>query len=158
MDKILLDYLEKNKIAYIIHKHPAVFTVEESKKIKKHLPNVLHTKNLFLKDTNSNFYLVSMLAEKRLDMKKLASFFDVKKLTFGSAEELKKHLNITPGSVSIFCMIYQVSVKLILDEQVWKAEKVGFHPNDNKATLELTHENLKKFYNSLQAKKIILDL
>ena len=158
MDKTLLEYLDKNKIAYIIHKHPAIFTVAEHKKLMKENPNYMHTKNLFLKDTNNDFYLVSMFAEKRLDMKKLASFFDVKKLTFGSAEELKKYLNITPGSVSIFCMIYANLVRLIIDEQVWKAKKVGFHPNDNKATLELTHENLKKFYNSLKAEKIILDL
>ena len=35
---------------------------------------------------------------------------------------------------------------------------VGFHPNINTSTLELKHEDLKKFYDSLKAEKYILEL
>ena len=43
----------------------------------------------------------------------------IKKLHFASPEELKQHLNLTPGSVSIFGMIHPNSsqVILIIDKQ-----------------------------------------
>ena len=55
-------------------------------------------------------------------------------------------------------MIYSRDVELIIDKEVWGAEKVGFHPNTNIATLELKHEDLKKFYDSLRSEKRIMEL
>ncbi len=102
-----------------------------------------------------------MNAYKRLDIKKLRDLLHAKnKLFFASSQELKEKLNLTPGSVSIFGMIYGQNngVCLIIDKQVWLAKKVGFHPNINTATLELTHENLEKFVNSLTCIKKTLSL
>ncbi|MCA9485735.1 MAG: prolyl-tRNA synthetase associated domain-containing protein [Nanoarchaeota archaeon] len=161
MEPKLKSYLEKNKISYMEHKHLAVFTVEEAKKIKDKLPTFFHTKNLFLKDEDKNYFLVCMDAYKKLDIKILKQELEAKKkLSFCSPEILKEKLNLTPGSVSIFGMINASpgSVKLIIDKEVWDAEKVGFHPNINTATLELTHENLKKFVETLENEYMIIDL
>src|SRR3989344_7490859 len=107
MDQTLKSYLEKYSINYKEYTHEAVFTVEESKKIDKQIHSVLPTKNLFLKDEAGNYFLVSMYANKRLDLKSLANKINAKKkLSFGSSEQLKERLNLTPGSVSIFGMIY----------------------------------------------------
>ncbi len=157
MESKLKEYLEDTKINYKIHYHPAVFTVRESEKLKQ-ANTGKHTKSLFLKDDNGKFYLVSMEAEKKLDTKKLKKHLNVKELTFASPEELKKNLNATPGSVSIFNMIYSNSVHLILDKKIWDAESVGFHPNVNTATLELDHQNFVKYYESLNCKKEMLYL
>ena len=157
MDNRLKSYLKKQDIDYKIHKHSAVFTVDESKKINISIPG-LHCKTLFLKDNNSNYYLIGMEANKRLDIKKLRKHLDIKKLQFASPEELKKYLDLTPGSVSIFGMINAQEVMLILDKQVWFAEIVGFHPNINTSTLEISHHNLEKFYNSIKADKKIIEL
>lgn len=161
MDSKLKSYLEKYSIIYKIHNHPAVFTVAEHSKLIDKMPNVLHTKTLFLKDESNNFYLVGMYAHKQLDLKALKEKLNAKKkLSFASPEQLKEKLNLTPGSVSIFGMIYAKpgSVYFIIDKQVWGAPLVGFHPNINTATLELSHESLEKFYFSLNAKKQIVAL
>ena len=157
MEQALKKYLEKHHISYKEYPHQAVFTVEESKNIKAKIPGK-HTKCLFLKDSNNQFYLIALPAQKRLDTKSLRKKFNVKKLYFASTEELKQHLNLTPGSVSIFGMIYAKSVYLIIDKELWGAEITGFHPNINTATITLTHDNLEKFYNSLKTKKDILEL
>lgn len=157
MDQTLLSYLDNLGIKYKPYTHPAVFTVAESKKLKQNVPG-LHTKSLFLKDENNKFYLICMPGEKRLNIKQLEKELALKKLTFASSEELKEHLNLIPGSVSIFGMIYVKDVILIVDKQLWRAEKVGFHPNVNTATLEISHEGLEKFCNSLNAEKHILEL
>lgn len=156
MEEKLENYLKRNSVNYVLHEHPAIFTVEESKKLVKN-KTYLHTKSLFLKDENGNFYLVSLPADKRLDMKFLENHFSLKKLKFGSPEELKDKLNLTPGSVSLFGMINSAEVFLIVDMKVWTAERSGFHPNINTSTLEINHDNLQKFYNSLNCRKEIID-
>ena len=159
MDATLIKYLDNLGIKYKIHEHAAVFTVEESKKLENKLPNIAYTKNLFLKDEAEKFYLVCVQADKRLNLKALKENLGAKKkLSFGTAYQLKEKLNLTPGAVSIFGMIYAKDVILVIDEEIWRAEKVGFHPNINTATLELTHENLEKFVNSLKSRPLILDL
>jgi Ala-tRNA(Pro) deacylase len=159
MDQNLLDYLQRYGIKYLIHKHPAVFTVKESKKLIKD-KSYFHTKSLFLKDENGKFYLVCMNANKRLDIKNLKKKLFIKELHFASSEDLNSELNLAPGSVSIFGMIYAKpsSIILLVDKEVWGAETTGFHPNINTATLEISHENLEKFCNSLKCKKEIIAL
>lgn len=157
MDSKLKSYLEKYSIIYDTHEHPAVFTVEESKSIKLKILG-LHTKCLFLKGDNSTFYLVALPALKRLDTKSLRQHLKLKKLSFASSEELKEHLNLTPGSVSIFGIMHSKLVYLILDKEIWDAPLTGFHPNINTSTITLTHKNLEKFYNSIKTKKEIISL
>ena len=113
----LKEYLEAHKIKYKEHKHPAVFTVEQSKKIKLTYTG-MHTKSLFLKDNKGNFYLISMNANKKLDTKILKKYLNIKKLHFASPEELKSKLNVTPGSVSIFSIINDKNneINLFLDK------------------------------------------
>ena len=79
-------------------------------------------------------------------------------ITLAVPEELKKELHLTPGSVSIFGMIYSLSVFLIIDKVLWSSALVGFHPNMNTSTLVLDHENLVKFYNSISARKEVIEL
>lgn len=157
MDKNLEKYLKDNKISYIEHKHQAVFTVEESKTMKESIPT-MHTKCLFLKDENSSFYLVCMNAFKRLDTKIIKNEFNIKQLNFASPEELKTQLNVTPGSVSLFAMIYAKNVKLVIDNEIWLAKSAGFHPNINTSTLEINHSQLEKFINSLKCEKKIISI
>ena len=157
MDSTLKSYLEKHNIQYQSYEHPAVFTVEESKKTKEQIP-AAHAKCLFLKSNENKFYLVGMQADKRLDINALQKSLQVKKLRFASAEELKEHLKLTPGSVSIFGLIHSSSVVFLLDQEVWRSDSVGFHPNINTATLVIDHENLEKYYNSLPNEKQVINL
>jgi Ala-tRNA(Pro) deacylase len=159
MDEHLKDYLQKHKIDYILHKHNAVFTVDESKNNLeiKNIPGV-RTKSLFLKDEKNQYYLVCMPGEKRLNIKALKAQLNVKEIHFSSPAELRTELHLTPGSVSIFGMIHAKNTILIIDKSVWDAEVTGFHPNINTATLEVNHADLERFVNSLNQKKLILEL
>ncbi|MBS3091260.1 prolyl-tRNA synthetase associated domain-containing protein [Candidatus Pacearchaeota archaeon] len=157
MDEKLFEYLKKHGIEYKEHKHPAVFSVEETEKLNLDF-QFMHTKSLFLKDDKSRFYLVCMDAFKRLDMKFLRKHLHVNKLHFSSSGELKEKLNLTPGSVSIFGLINSKDVFLILDRSIWEADSVGFHPNINTSTLEINHENFEKYVNLLSIRNEIVKL
>ena len=158
MDIKLKEYLERNGIKYKEFQHPAIFTVAESAKIKDKIPG-MHCKCLFLEDNLERFYLVGMPAEKRLNIKKLEKYFEVKKIRFGSEEELKEKLHLAPGSVSIFGMINtEGRVLLIFDKEVWDANYIGFHPNINTSTIVIDHANLIKFVDSLKTKHEVIEL
>lgn len=157
MDSNLKIYLAKHNIEYQIYTHKAVFTVEQSSSIKQKIPGK-HTKCLFLKDSRNQFYIIAIEANKRLDTKSLKKKLKIKKLNFGSPEELKQQLNLTPGSVSIFGLIYNPSVYLIIDSDLYKAAKVSFHPNINTSTLVLNHDSLEKFLSTLKVKIEIMEL
>ncbi len=149
MDKSLKDFLDNNKITYEEFTHPAIFTVAEGKKLKENLPG-LHCKCLFLYDEQKRYYLLGMQANARCDLKGLRKQLGVKKLQFGSEEKLWDYLKVKPGSVSIFAMIHaEDKVKLLLSKEVWDADKVGFHPNVNTATIVVDHANLVKCVEAL---------
>ncbi|MFW9901887.1 MAG: YbaK/EbsC family protein, partial [Candidatus Thorarchaeota archaeon] len=100
MEDSLKEWLEKNKIQYILHTHPAVFTVPEAKIHCGHIPGT-HCKNLFLKNKKSGqLYLVTIPHENRLDLNQFRKMIGAPKIRFAGPEELLETLGITPGAVS----------------------------------------------------------
>jgi Ala-tRNA(Pro) deacylase len=139
MDQLLENWLADHSIEYVLHRHPYVYTVEEARLHCSHIPG-LHCKNLFLKDSVAKkFYLITLPATKKVEIKLLRKIIGAKKLSFAKADELKRILNLDPGSVSPFGLVNDKLNKVIycIDKEVWKAEKVCFHPNTNDETLEL---------------------
>jgi Ala-tRNA(Pro) deacylase len=160
MKKEVEDYLTNNSIAYTLHTHPPVFTVEESSAHCAHIPG-LHCKNLFLHDDKSNqFYLVVMPAHDRLNIKVLQSKLRVKKLRFAKEEDLWSILQLKPGSVSPLGLMNDTGHKAIgiISQKVWDADIVGFHPNDNAATLEMKQGEFHKLMNTFANEQKIIDL
>lgn len=153
-------FLHEHGITFTRHDHPAVFTCEDSERLGIHLPGI-HSKNLFLKNRKkTRFFLVTIPAEKRADLKKLGILFGEKDLSFGSPEQLKEKLGLTPGSVSPFGLINDKlkEIEIYLDSDVANAGIVNFHPNINTASLELTKEMFQKFFTSLDRKYEIIEI
>lgn len=147
------------QIHYEKYDHPAVHTVEEAALHYRGL-DAGSCKNLFLRNAKGDqHYLVVMEGEKRLDLKKLSQTLG-NKLSFASSERLMEYLGLTPGSVSPFGLINNTdkSVRVIVDNELLKFEKVGFHPNINTSTLILSTNDLKKFLAWAGNPVIYLDL
>ncbi len=125
-------------IAHQVHEHQAVFTVEESRAIKTDIA-CLHTKNLFLKDAKGTFFLLTVLAEARVNLKAVPATIDSKRLSFGKAEDMERLIGIAPGSVTPLAMINAEpgSIRLVLDAPLAVPDPVGVHPLRNTATVTL---------------------
>ena len=140
-------FLAENGIEYERHDHPPVYTVEEAARLVPTLPAV-KTKNIFLRDKKGlRHFLVIVAADKRVDLKALPGVVGANRLSFGSADRLKKYLGVEPGSVTLFAIFNDPNhaVELIVDESLWHAEAFQFHPLVNTSTLVISHENLKRF-------------
>ncbi|MEM7702201.1 MAG: YbaK/EbsC family protein [Pseudomonadota bacterium] len=103
-------------IAYQVHEHQAVFTVEESAAIKTDI-DCLHTKNLFLKDAGGAFFLLTVPAEARIDLKRVHPLLPSRRLSFGKPDAMERLIGVTPGSVTPLAMINADAgaITLVLD-------------------------------------------
>ncbi|WP_298690979.1 prolyl-tRNA synthetase associated domain-containing protein [uncultured Sphingomonas sp.] len=139
----LLAALDALGIAYANTPHAAVFTVEESEGLHHAIPG-LHTKNLFLKDKDGRFWLVTVEAHARVDLKTLPAAIGAKKVSFGKAEDMERLLGVTPGSVTPLAAINDADgvVTVVLDVAVASAPRANVHPLHNGATLGLAGADL----------------
>jgi len=140
-------FLAENSIEYERHDHPPVYTVEEAGRLAPTLP-AAKTKNLFLRDKKGlRHFLVVVPANKRVDLRALPQVVGSNRLSFGSADRLKKYLGVEPGSVTLFAIFNDPdhAVELIVDVSLWHSAAFQFHPLVNTSTLVISRENLKRF-------------
>ena len=143
----VISVLEELGIEYVLHEHPAVFTVEEAQEHAEGIQG-LHCKNLFLRDQKGKkHFLVVAENVKPIQVKEVGRKLGVGNLSFGSPERLLKHLGLTPGAVSPFGLINdpEHKVVLVLDEELKKSDLLNFHPNDNTKTITLSYQDFEKY-------------
>lgn len=89
---------------------------------------------------------MSVQADKRVDIMRLAKMIGETKLSFASSEDLLEILQLTPGSVTPFGLVNdrENRVRFYLDRDL-TVDRVGFHPNANTATLVIDMQNFSKF-------------
>ena len=141
----IYDYLTKKNISFEITEHKAVFTMEEAAQIDIPYPDS-DAKNLSLcDDKKRNYYLVTVKGDKKTDLKAFREKFNTRSLKFASADDMKKIIDITPGSVTPLALLNddEKKVRLFLDSSfIENPEIIGVHPNDNTATIWLKTSDL----------------
>jgi Ala-tRNA(Pro) deacylase len=147
MDVSLKNWLTEHDIHYITYTHPAVFTVPEAKIHCAHISGT-HIKNLFLRNKKTDeYYLVTIPAEKTLNLKEFKKLIGAPKIRFASPEALLEILGLTPGAVSPMGLVNDTQHRTIfmLEKELWDAEVLCVHPNVNTETLQLRNEDFHKF-------------
>lgn len=140
-------FLQLHNIHYTRHDHPAVFTCEQAEIFHELVPGT-PGKNLFLIDRKSGrLFLVIIPINKKAELKFLAHHFGVAKLSFGSPELLLQKMWLRPWSVSPFGLINnsEKDIEVYIDTEIYTAELVNFHPNNNTASLSLISEMFHKY-------------
>lgn len=141
------EVLAKLGIPFTRHVHPPVATVEEAEKHWSGLRGA-HCKNLFLRNNRGNrHYLVIAEATRKIDLKALTGIIREDRLSFASAERLRRLLGVEAGAVSPFGLINDANkeVRVIIDRSLQAAGMVNFHPNINTVTLGLSFSDFEKF-------------
>jgi Ala-tRNA(Pro) deacylase len=127
--------------------HPPVFTVEEAERYWADVP-ATHCKNLFLRNQKgTRHYLVVLEHGKRADLRALSARLGDDRLGFASADRLMRHLRLTPGAVSPFGLVHDSArdVIVVLDADLPRTGRIGFHPNVNTATITLRTTDFLRF-------------
>ena len=139
--------LDAMGIAYEKYEHPAVFTAEEAAVHWAGIPGT-PVKNLFLRNKKGDrHYLLILGIEKEADLRRLVKIIGDDRLSFGSAERLMARMGVTPGSVSPFGLLNDVthSVRVIVDRDLRRSSRLIFHPNINTASVSIAVEDFVRF-------------
>ena len=139
--------LDQLGIAHRTVEHPPVFTVEEAKALRGNLPGH-HIKNLFLRNKKEEMWLVVALEDRAIDLKRLGEVLGAGRLSFGSADRLKRTLGVEPGSVTPLSLVNDEAraVQLGLDRGVADGGPVNAHPLVNTMTTALAPADLLRFF------------
>jgi Ala-tRNA(Pro) deacylase len=134
-------------IAHRTVEHPPVFTVEEAKALRGNLPGH-HIKNLFLRNKKEEMWLVVALEDRTIDLKRLGELLGAGRLSFGSAERLRRHLGVEPGSVTPLALANDAAheVRLVLDRGLADGAPINAHPLVNTMTTALSPTDLLRFF------------
>ncbi len=143
----LYTLLDDMGIEFQYIEHPPTPTIEDARKYWTALEGK-HCKNIFLRNHKGNkHYLVVLDCDKSIDMHDLEHRLGEGKLSFASPERMMKYLGLKPGSVSPFGLINDMNheVILFLDDKLQAADRLAFHPNDNRASLSVSRTDLMRF-------------
>lgn len=127
--------------------HAPAFTVEESKYLRDEIAGA-HTKNLFLKDKKSNYFLITLEENATVDLKQIHTLIGGRgRVSFGNADRLMAYLGVAPGSVTALSVANDQDnhVTLIIDEPLLESDIINCHPLKNDATTSLKREDLLTF-------------
>lgn len=154
----IIQLLDDLQIRYHWIDHPAVFTVAELASLPEGIKPI---KNLLLQeDGGKRKFLVVMAGNERLDLKAIREKLKSKRLRFASDETLMQAFGIKSGAVSIFGFLHNgpSDIEVVVDEEILKDEEVGFHPNDNTATVLFPSNNLEPILQKMGCNYIIMKL
>jgi Ala-tRNA(Pro) deacylase len=146
-EKRVLEVLSSLDISWERTEHPPVYNIEEARAYWQEAGGA-HVKNLFLRNyKGQHHYLVLVLADKKVDLKKLTAELQEDRLSFASPERLQKYLGLKPGAVSPFGLINdkERAVTVVVDQDLWKFDRLNFHPNVNTATITIRTDDFQKF-------------
>ena len=154
----LYERLAELGIACATYRHPALWTVEESKRLRGDLPGG-HCKSLFLKDKRGATYLMVALEDREIDLKRLRGPIGAAPLSFGRPELLMEMLGVIPGAVTPFGLINDVNaqVRVVLDREMLERDPLNYHPLTNEATTAIAPDDLLKFICACGHEPRILD-
>ncbi len=138
------DFLDSLGISYQRTDHEAAESMNDCNRIDQIL-DVVICKNLFLCNRQkTDFYLLMMPGDKPFKTRELSAQIGSARLSFASAEDMERYLDILPGSVSVMGLMNDKEnhVRLLVDEDVLKGEYVGCHPCVNTSSLKILSKDV----------------
>ncbi|XP_042033273.1 uncharacterized protein LOC121779887 [Salvia splendens] len=157
----LLTRLQELQIGFSQFEHPVVLTVEAQAKYVGNAKGAL-SKNLFLKDKKQRYYIVSALADTKVDLKVLSQRLGLGKggVRMAPEEALSEILHVPLGCVTPFALVNESArnVSLLLDKGFKSQERCFFHPLSNDMSIALNAHDLDKFLNSIGKTPAYVDL
>jgi Ala-tRNA(Pro) deacylase len=145
-------------IAHHTVTHEPVFTVAEAQALRCGIPGG-HTKNLLLKDRKDRLFLVVAEEDARIDLKTIHEKIGASgKVSFASADLLRAHWGVEPGSVTPFGAINDKEglITVVLDADLLRHERLNFHPLVNSMTTGIAREDLIGFLKATHHEALVV--
>lgn len=154
----LLTFLDELEIQTETIEHPPVFTVEEAKRLRGPLDRG-HCKSLFLRNKKGAMWLVVLLEDTTVDLRRLAELLGAGRFGFASPERLDRYLGVIPGAVTPFAVVNDVDrhVNVALERGLLSCDPLHFHPLDNTRTTAISPAGLLEFLEAVDHPPTLID-
>jgi Ala-tRNA(Pro) deacylase len=149
--------LDELGVKYKNYEHQIVFSCNDAKWVD--IPGK-RVKSLLIRNKKStNFYMVVLWDNVRLDTNIVREFFWDSKMSFVSEDDMIKKIWLKPWSVSPFALINNIEkdINLVIDKKLEK-QIVWFHPLQNDNTIVLHMDDVLKYVDKLWFKTNFIDL
>lgn len=106
-------------------------------------------KNLFLCNRQkTDFYLLLMPGGKPFRTKDLSRQINATRLSFADAAHMEEFLHIKPGAVSVLGLMHdrERRVRLLIDSDLLREERLGCHPCENTTSLSIAMRDLMEIF------------
>ena len=142
----IYEYLKARGVAHEITEHEAVVSMKELTSVPLPYPD-RDAKNLFLlDDKKQRYYLITVMGDKRVDIKAFRRAHGTRPRLFAPPEDLRRLCGTLPGGGSPLGALCdeQHEVKVFLDADFFGGSGIiGVHPNENTSTVWLSAPDLK---------------
>ncbi|MBX2884736.1 MAG: prolyl-tRNA synthetase associated domain-containing protein [Granulosicoccus sp.] len=130
-------------IEFETKEHPPMYTVADSQKFREGVPGG-YSKNLFLRNKKGRMWLVTLLEDREVDLRKLGESIGAGRVSFASTTRLMQYLGVIPGSVTPLAVINDIrgQVTAVIDEDLLALSPVHFHPCVNTMTTSMQPSGL----------------
>ena len=144
--KELIKLLNAKRYDFDFHEHSALFTVEDSNKLRGEIKGS-HSKNLFLKNKKNKFFLFSCEEFTNINLKTISKSLDLGNVSFAKTEYLEDLLGISPGSVTPFALLNnpENNIDFYLEDKLYESEYINFHPLTNTGTITIKSRDFVEF-------------
>jgi len=142
------ELLDRLGIIYERVDHEAAETMEDCLAVDLALETKM-CKNLFLCNRQGTaFYLLLMPGDKPFRTKELSAQIGSARLSFASAENMEKYLDIHPGAVSVMGLMNDTEreVTLLIDEDLLRDDYIGCHPCVNTSSLKIRTKDVLEIF------------
>lgn len=156
----LLAWLDASDVNVITTEHPPLFTVEDSRALRGELTGG-HTKNLFLKDKKSKYFLLTAQEDTDINLKTIHRLLGGSgRVSFGRPDALNAILGVTPGSVTAFGLINdrEGRIAFAIDRRLLEHVTINCHPLTNEATTAIARDDLLAFASATGHEPLVVDL
>lgn len=157
MKQKIFNILDELNINYTNYEHEPVHSCNDAKWVC--IPGK-RCKSLLIRNKKwTNFYMVILWEEKKLETNKVREMFDDSKMSFFEEDLMMQKIGLRPWSVSPFALINneEKDIKVVFDEEL-KWVLIGFHPLQNDNTVVLEMNDVEKFLKHIWSEFVYWDL
>ena len=132
----VVDLLRAGDVPFDVLNHEPVYTSEEAARVRG-TPLASGAKALVCK-ADSDFLMLVMPANRRLDSKRLRRTYQIRKLRFASRDDLLDLTGLEPGSVPPFGSLF--GLPTWCDELLAEQSTINFNAGDHSISISMSFE------------------
>ena len=142
----IIHTLSEYGILYKRYFHGPILTYEDAEREKAiHHWSWVESKNVFLTDKNGSYFLFVTVQWEKVDFQRMKELTG-KKLSIASREDVTLYSWCVPWCVAP--LLFDESIKTIVDSKIFQHEKYLFSPGVSTETLEIDPKWLRKVFES----------